>query len=72
MSVCHIGNIATSNMFLSDTFLVPNLSLYLISVGQLCDLGLEFLFSRHGCYVQDPYTRHILGTGCKVDHLFEL
>ena len=56
MFVSHIGGVSTSNLSLPNTFLVPKLSLNLISVGQLCDLGLDLHFSRTGCYIQDPQT----------------
>ena len=51
MNVSHIGSILTSNLSVSQTFLVPKLSLDLPSVGQLCDLGLDLYFSRIGCVI---------------------
>jgi hypothetical protein len=32
------------NLFVDSTYLVPQLSLNLLSVGQLCELGLELTF----------------------------
>jgi hypothetical protein len=40
----HIGLVSTQ-LFMSDTYRVPNLSLNLLSVGQFCELGLELHFS---------------------------
>ncbi|GKV19316.1 hypothetical protein SLEP1_g29596 [Rubroshorea leprosula] len=71
MNVSHIGNVSTKSLTLPNAFLVPKLSYNLLSGGQLCDLGLEVTFSAHGCRVQDPRTRQLLGTGRKVGHLFE-
>ncbi|GLU14187.1 hypothetical protein SLE2022_307710 [Rubroshorea leprosula] len=72
MNVSHIGNISTTSLTLPNALLVPKLSYNLLSVGQLCDLGFEVTFSAHGCHVQDPQTRQLLGTGRKVGRLFEL
>ncbi|GKV29674.1 hypothetical protein SLEP1_g38579 [Rubroshorea leprosula] len=65
MSVSHIGNVYTKSLTLPNALLVPKLSYNLLSVGQLCDFGLEVTFSAHGCRVQDPRTRQLLGIGRK-------
>jgi hypothetical protein len=70
--VSHVGSISTSNLYVSDTYLVPKLSLNLLSVGQLCELGLELKFSNKGVDVHDSQTGQLLGTGRKVGRLFEL
>ncbi|GKV13932.1 hypothetical protein SLEP1_g24891 [Rubroshorea leprosula] len=72
MNVSHIGNVSTKSLTLPNALLVPKLSYNLLSVGQLCDIGLEVTFSAHGCRVQDPRTGQLLGTGRKVGRLFEL
>uniref|UniRef100_A0A2N9GWD9 Integrase catalytic domain-containing protein n=1 Tax=Fagus sylvatica TaxID=28930 RepID=A0A2N9GWD9_FAGSY len=72
MSVSHIGTISSPDLTIPDTYLVPKLSLNLLSVGQLCELGLDLHFSNHGVDVQDPLTGKLLGTGRKTGHLFEL
>jgi hypothetical protein len=51
--VSHIGSICTLDLSVSDTYLVPKLSLNLLSVGQLCELGLELKFSNNGVDVHD-------------------
>ncbi|XP_010263725.1 PREDICTED: uncharacterized protein LOC104601921 [Nelumbo nucifera] len=66
------GTVSTSCLSLPNTFLVPQLSLNLISVGQLCELGFEIHFSSRGCTVHDPQTGKIIGTNRKVGRLFEL
>ena len=53
MPITHIGIVATSNLSLHDTYFIPSLALNLVSIGQLCDLGLTVLFSPHSYQVQD-------------------
>ncbi|KAA0049720.1 Retrovirus-related Pol polyprotein from transposon TNT 1-94 [Cucumis melo var. makuwa] len=72
MNTTHIDTINTPNLNLSHTYCVLDLTFNLVSVGQLCDLGLTVTFSPNGCQVQDPQTRHTIRTGHKVRRLFEL
>uniref|UniRef100_A0A2N9GEJ7 Retrovirus-related Pol polyprotein from transposon TNT 1-94-like beta-barrel domain-containing protein n=1 Tax=Fagus sylvatica TaxID=28930 RepID=A0A2N9GEJ7_FAGSY len=72
MSVSHIGTISSPDLTIPDTYLVPKLSLNLLFVGQLCELGLDLHFSNCGVDVQDPLTGKLLGTGRKIGRLFEL
>nr|XP_017242655.1 PREDICTED: uncharacterized protein LOC108214919 isoform X3 [Daucus carota subsp. sativus] len=72
MNVTHIGTVSTEDLSLPNTYYVPNLSLNLISIGQLCDLGLHIIFTASGCHVQDPQTGRTLGTGRRCGRLFEL
>ena len=53
-------------------FHIPKLSLNLLFVGQLCELGIDLLFTNHGMDVQDPRTGQVLGTGRKVGRMFEV
>jgi hypothetical protein len=53
MPVNHIGSISTSNLSVSDTYLVPKLSLNLLSVGKLCE---QLKFSNKGVDVHDSRT----------------
>ena len=52
--VSHKGIISSPCLSLSDTFHIPKLSLHLFSVGQLCELGVDLLFTNRGVDVQDP------------------
>ena len=72
MLVSHIGYVSVSNLSLSNTFLIPKLTLNLLSVGQLCELGLNVIITSSGCSVQDPKMGQTLGIGRKVGLLFEL
>ena len=72
MNISHIGTIDTLDLRLSHTYNVPNLTFNLVSVGQLCDIGLTVSFSLNGCQIQDPQTGQTIGTNRKVGRLFEL
>ncbi|KAJ8428403.1 hypothetical protein Cgig2_033884 [Carnegiea gigantea] len=51
MNISHTEEVLSSNLSLPNALLVPKLALNLISVGQICQHGLEVLFSNHGCRV---------------------
>ena len=72
MSVSHIGTVSSLDLTIFETYLVPKLSLNLLSFGQLCELGLDLYFSNRGVDVQDSLTGKLLGTGRKIRRLFEL
>ena len=48
MPVSHKGTISSPRLSLNDTFHIPKLSLNLLSIGQLCKLGVDLLFINHG------------------------
>ena len=70
--VSHTGSVSTLTLSLSDTYLIPNLTLNLIYVGQLCELGFDLWFGSSDCCVRDPRTNQVLGTGRRVGRMFEL
>ncbi|CAL5399137.1 unnamed protein product [Camellia sinensis] len=72
LSVSHVGSISTSHLSLSHVYLMPALTLNLISISQLCEHGLTITFSPSGCLVQDPRTGQTLGIGRKHGRLYEL
>jgi hypothetical protein len=72
ISASHTGSISTSTLSLFDTYLIPNLTLNLISVGQLYKLGYNLWSDSSGCRVQDPRMNQVLGTGRRVGRMFEL
>jgi hypothetical protein len=51
ISASHTGSVSTPTLSLSDTYLILNLTLNLISVGQLCELGYDLWFGSSGCRV---------------------
>jgi len=72
MVLSHTGSISLPHLSVDDTYLVPKISLNLLSVGQLCELGLELKSSNKGVDVQDPQTSQLIGIGRKIGRLFEL
>ena len=71
MPVSHIRTISSPNLSVLDTYHVLKLSLNLLSVGKLCEFGLNLHFSNCGVDVQDPLTSKLLGTCHTVGPLFE-
>ncbi|KAL5805363.1 hypothetical protein ACOSQ3_032163 [Xanthoceras sorbifolium] len=64
--------ISSLGLSLCNTFYIPKLSFNLLSVGQLCELGIDLLFTNYGVDVQAPWTGQVLGTGRKVGRMFEV
>lgn len=73
-SQLHVSLIGTISTYLSlpTTFHILKLTINLIYVCQMCDLGLNVLFSSSSCHLQDPRTSQIIGIGRKVRRMFEL
>ena len=72
MAVSHKGTIFSPCLSLSETFHIPKLSLNLLSVDQLCELGIDLLFTNHDVDVQVPQMGQVLGTSRKVSCMFEV
>ncbi|KAL4582843.1 hypothetical protein LXL04_007404 [Taraxacum kok-saghyz] len=72
LPITHSGHVSTPHLSLHNAVHVPNLSVSLVSVGQLCESGLCVLFSFFGCLVQDPQTKETLGIGRRVGKMFEV
>ena len=51
MTIDHVGHVSISALFFSHIYFIRKLTLTLVSIGQLCDLGLTTLFSFTGCVV---------------------
>ena len=64
-----IGDINSS---IKNVFVSPELSISLISVGQLVDNNYDVRFSHDGCIVQNQVSGKILAKGPKVGRLFPL
>jgi hypothetical protein len=71
LPVSHTGSISSPHLTVNNKYLVPKLSLNLLSVGQLCELGLELKFSNKGVDVQDSQTGQLIGIGRKIGRHFE-
>ena len=66
MYVQNIRIIKTHKLFISYIFHVPKVSLNLLFVSQLCELGVDVHFLSHGCFVQDSQMGEILVIGHKL------
>ena len=44
----------------------------MLYVGQLCELGVDILFTNHVVDVQDPWMGQMLGTGRNIGHMFKV
>ena len=51
ISANHTSSVSTPTLSLSDTYLISNLTLNHIFVGQLCELGYDLWFGSSGCHV---------------------
>jgi len=63
---CHIthqGSLCTSNFSVPNVSFVPQLSMNLLSVGQLTDHNCFVGFDDSSCFIQDRRTGAVLGTG---------
>ncbi|BBH07273.1 hypothetical protein Prudu_019153 [Prunus dulcis] len=54
---------SSSGLCLSDVYYIPQLTLNLISIIQFCASGYVVQFSFTSCYVQDPHSKKLIGTG---------
>ena len=66
MPVSHKGTIFSPYLSLSDTFHILKLSLNLLYVDQLCELGIDLLFTNHGVDVQEPRMGQVLGQAVRL------
>ncbi|KAK0598489.1 hypothetical protein LWI29_035151 [Acer saccharum] len=72
MPLAGVGSIVTHNISLSNVYHIPNLTLNLVSVSQLCDSGYSVSFSSIYCHVQDPQSQKLIGTGHRQGGLYIL
>ena len=54
ITTTHTGTIVTPDLTINHTYLIPTIFHNLLSVGQLCELGLHLHFFNSGCLIQDP------------------
>ena len=70
--VNHIGDISTTNLALSDAFLVPELTLNLVCTRKLRELDYKVNFPNRGCFVHVAQTGQTIRIGRRVGHLLKL
>jgi hypothetical protein len=65
-TLCHVihkGSLSDSHFTVPNIFLVPELSMDLLSVGQITDHNCFVGFVDSSCFVQDRHTGDVIGTG---------
>jgi hypothetical protein len=65
-TVCHIthkGSLSDPHFIVPNIFFVPELSMDLLSVGQITDHNCFVGFDDSSCFVQDLRTGEVIGTG---------
>ena len=60
-----ISSVITTYLSLSHVYHIPNLTLNLVFVAKLCDFGYVVSISSTSCFLQDPQSQKLIGTGCK-------
>ena len=57
------GTLLSTSFHVPNVSYVPNLTMQLMSAGQLTDHGCRVILDSDFCYVQDHHTGHLVGTG---------
>ena len=69
--VIGLGKIAISNdLSISNILFVKSLSFYLLSIAQLCDLGLTCAFDKNGVVVRSEKDKSMVFQGFRHSHLY--
>jgi hypothetical protein len=69
LPIVAVGDVSS---FLKDVLVSPNLSVNLVSVGQLVDQDYGVNFTHDGCVVQDQMSGQVIAKGPKHGRLFSL
>lgn len=72
MPLVGVGSVVTPHVSISDVYYIPTLTLNLVSVSQLCESGYLVSFSSSTCFVQDPRSQKVIGTGRRQGGLYVL
>jgi hypothetical protein len=62
-SITHRGSLYSKNFSVPDVSLVPQLSMNLLSVGQIADHNCFIGFDDSSCFIQDRQSGAVIGTG---------
>jgi hypothetical protein len=62
-SVAGQGTLSYDFFYVTDVSLVPDLTLQLMSIGQITDHDCRVILDPNVCYIQDHHTGHLVGTG---------
>jgi hypothetical protein len=75
LSVAGQGTLASDSFHVLDVSLVPDLTMQLMSAGQIADHDCHVILDPDVWYIQDRHTAHLVGTGPRCrdsQHLWEL
>jgi hypothetical protein len=75
LSVARHGTLSSDSFYVPDVSLVPDLTMQLMSAGQITDHDCRVILYPDVCYIQDHHTGHLVGTGphrCDSQRLWEL
>ena len=61
--VTHEGTFSSPHFYVPDICLVPQLSMNLLSVGQIADMNCFVGFDDSSCFIQDRSSGSVIGTG---------
>jgi hypothetical protein len=63
LSVAGQDTLSSNSFFVPNVSLVPDLTMQLMSVGQIVDHDCRVILDPDVCYIQDRHTGHMVGTG---------
>jgi hypothetical protein len=75
LSIAGQGTLSSDSFHVPDVSLVPDLTMQLMSAGQIVDHDCHVILDPDVCYIQDHRTGHLVGTGPRLhdsQHLWEL
>lgn len=72
MSFARIGFIVTFNLSLFNVYHIPNLTLNLVYVGQLCDSGNIVTFTSYSSFMQDLQSQKLIWADQREGELYVL
>jgi hypothetical protein len=63
LSVAGRGTLSSDSCYVPDVSLVPDLTMQLMSTGQITNHDCHVILDPGGCYIQDRRTGHLVGIG---------
>jgi hypothetical protein len=75
LSVAGQGTLSSDSFHVPNVYIVPDLTMLLMSAGQITDDDCRVILDPDVCYIQDRRTGHLVGTGPRrhnSQHLCEL
>jgi hypothetical protein len=70
LSVAGQGTIYSDSFYVPGVSLIPDLTMQLISTGQITDHDCRVILDPDFCYIQDQRMDHLVGTGTVTHNIF--